>query len=741
MKNEYIQKCKGDGNCLSRALVSTSYFIEYEIIANENQINEFYMKFKNDVYEYYISNSKKYPSITDEELNNFKTKNIWLGEEFVKIFADKYNYTIVIIDVKKGKYTKYGKFDNYLILLYENNHYDAYNNKNITDFDSFKNDFPDFIDKFDNPFNKIKIQESYTSDLKQGISEIDSINSYHSALSSNLNSNLDPNLDPNLISNLDPDQEPKKEYLNSITILDISKININEKNILYMPPQSGKRDYIIQYAIECLKQDISCIIITDTFNEHKHLLEDTLKNIFGDKFKDFIVCDNIDIDITRPRIYLTIMHIKYLKQLKDITCKYNIIIDEGDKVISSSTNLKPSKKSIYIDILTNKRSLFVTSTPFANLYIDKNSINGNCLIIPKVSEEYINTYTKNFSIKCIAYDIKDNDKIITKKKINYIKLHNIINQGNFHTFVRNNKNYNIYGYLINIHINIEIHEEIKNNLSLFIKKSNHNGYIILVNGKQHTVYYVSKYMETIELSEKSIPQLLLEIQNKWTDNDMYLFEIGKHKIARSVPACRSELSKKPKNCNELLLITNLIYEPSDNENQANIIQANRLAGVYFGQHKLKLTLFTTQRAKDIYDNYSQELDKQIQNMKRFPNLKTIESCISVSKELINSIPFSKAQASDYKLIKHNDEFYPTKESVPISKKVYKNRYINDDTIEDKIIRITRNKWLSVKKIYDSCDWNLNSKTPINSVSSRCNELFEKNILKREKRGGVFVYSN
>jgi hypothetical protein len=418
-----------------------------------------------------------------------------------------------------------------------------------------------------------------------------------------------------------PDAIIINNFVNKIdNVVSNIRINLNKKiSVLYGRVQSGKRDGIFQFAFDCLNAGRNCIIFTNNIRSDAMLMKESLKNILGkDKCSMYVslLLEIKNLDIlekkmkTDRQIVIALFNPTNLQKIQKIAndiYKNNIrtsfIFDEGD--IYKNTQSDAKRNQICDEIVKKYKTVFVTATPKSILF----EISGiKCESVYKIPVPNNYVSTEDLEI----------EEIENNKKFSYIS--QLFKDLTIHTF-KNDKcsNNKIKGVFINTDRTVEEHDKLASECCKKFKKS----YVIVNNGSEIKLHKNGKPLRT---SNSSLPNTLYDIQQEWPSDGSieYLFLIGSAKISRCTPI-RAELKQKPTDCNEMLLITNMIYLPSTDV-ECNMIQQVRLVGIYPELNRPVLKLFTTKDIKNKISRYNPGMDRildnyfQNKNKKNFTNI-------------------------------------------------------------------------------------------------------------------------
>lgn len=570
------------------------------------------------------------------------------------------------------------------------------------------------------------------------------------------------------------DSSDDDELMLDITLIDNFNLNLNRTVLVYGHVQSGKRNWIIQYAINCINVGNHVFMISDNVKDYKKLIYESFVRTFEEDVDDFVLF-NIKEDKLftilnegKPKIILMLNNpydaktmVNIMRRLSESSTniKVNTIFDECDKISTDGSEHTSRRSNLAQHCIKNANgTLLITATPFANIWIkteNGNNILGEDIHLIPQPEDYINYDSTRDGEKILNIKTYDDDafyeKIVTvseidgKKKekiekiVNYDSIKEMVSEFKSHTFrKRKRKGFNekkkctVIGGCFNVSNLKNTHYEIKDNLLEWYP----NAYVIIVNGNYNKVYK----NDTVKESKKSFVGTMYDIQKKWNrKEDKYLFAIGSVKLTRCTPL-RAELKTMPKDCNDMLLITNMVYVCSDSATSDIIVQqAQRLNGRYPRKKTIPpLTLFTTEKVKKIIFNYSVEVEKQFIEIKKKPESNTLEASVALSKNISKDRQFSNVRGKQQKVIKNN-LVYPTMES---AENIIDNNSNNSSkpkeysNIERCIIEVLsrieydddNNLFMKVDEIFELGDFL--EKTTQESVGSRCLELYKRGILKR-----------
>lgn len=554
-------------------------------------------------------------------------------------------------------------------------------------------------------------------------------------------------------------------------------ISLNSNVLIYGHVQSGKRNYIIQYAINCVNIGRHVFMFSDNVLDYKKFINETFINIFDEydcDAEEYIIMNQKDEDFLfslltngGPKIVLMLNNktdattvINIIKRLNATSIMVNSIFDESDKISTDGSKNTSKRSNLAQTIIAESHgSLLITATPFSNMWIKtQNDILGKDLFFIEPNVDYVDYESirdngkrtlrikvKNQDEFCTRNIIEVNGKEKIEKVINYDGIKKFIGEFRSHTFTKKGKvnKYTVIGGFFNISTLKNTHSEIKDNLLMWYP----NAYVVIVNGSVNKVFKNSINYGKPRESRKSFVGTMYEIQKKWKKTDKYLFVIGCAKMTRCVPL-RAELPIKPKNCNEMLLITNMVYICSDTATDDIIVQqGQRLNGWYPDKKTVpSLKLFTTKRVKEILIKYRVEITKQFDAIKKDPNCTTLEGSSELSNEISKDKVFSSARGKMKKVYK-NGKHYPTEESARKivdnnnSSKTKENGKKTNSNVEEGILEVLKrieneNLSMTYSTIHEL--GNFLEKTTPASVSSRCGELCERGILKKE--GNPYRYS-
>ena len=413
--------------------------------------------------------------------------------------------------------------------------------------------------------------------------------------------------------------------------VDYKEIICKKNAIVTAPVQSGKRDFIIKYSKECISRGINVYIILDNYLTNYFLLKESFQkeNIkvcrctktpikkkvlikglpLGSCRLDSLPLGSCRLDSLvperpivnqkqEPKIIVFLMNISCIKKINSLK-PANIIIDEADILTNCtaqrSTALLKSKFNI----------VYLTASP-KSLFFELNDIKCKDVYdLGHDKEQYVSYEAIKMNI--IEYD----------KSNKYIK--SLFDKCTDHTFINPSRPFNkVKGIFINVDRLCSSHLDLAN--SCFQYK----GYVIINNGETIKVYHNGILKKKYKMS---LPSVLYDIQLSWTISDYYLILIGSKKVSRGTPI-RAELPQKPTDCNQMLLITNMIYLPS-RIIETNIIQEIRLQGIYPVKNRPVLNLFTIKRVVDTLKNY--DINSILTTYKQEPEELTITPLKPVSK--------------------------------------------------------------------------------------------------------------
>jgi hypothetical protein len=383
----------------------------------------------------------------------------------------------------------------------------------------------------------------------------------------------------------------------------------NKLSLVYGNVQSGKRKIIIDYAEECLKENIFCTVITNNFTSDLRLLEESFeKRISKDNFSALM---SLTKSKDNKNIILALFNTSKLNYAYKIAIarkhnekiETNFIFDEGDL----SFNTSDSKRNIIVqDIMSSFNTVFITATPKSLFFENIGLICSNIYTIRR---------PKNY----VSVDMLEFHNIGNDKKIIDILCSENLSK---HTFYNKNGSHKIIGTCINVSRKKNDHYNILVDIQQEFKDS-----IILLNNDDSIKIF--KGLTLVETSHKSLPTTLYSLQKKWTSEySEYLFLIGSNKISRSTPI-RAELEKEPTDCKQMLLITNMIYLPNEKITEALMVQQIRLTGLYPHKNRPRLCLYTTTFVKDASLKYNKYIEEFIDASLNNSNKLTVDTVQSV----------------------------------------------------------------------------------------------------------------
>lgn len=450
----------------------------------------------------------------------------------------------------------------------------------------------------------------------------------------------------------EPIIEPVIVKVQNKKTLDINLVELNisvmHKNcVIFGRVQSGKRAYMIQYAIDCFNIGRNCVIITNNITSDLLLMQESFKNIlnsYGKNIDDYVVVlhndknNIIETLKTSRKIILMLFNVQKIKMIKEIVDELyhnkistNFIIDEGD----ISMNSEDAERNKTFDEIKKKyKTASVSATPKSLFFETKNLKGGNIYKIP-VPSNYVSTE----DIKIIT--IEDNK--------DFLYIENLIKDCSEFIFKNNKRNTN---KVIGTFINTDRTKGEHNKLAANLNTKYPNSYVVVNDDKEIKIY---KYGTFLRTSNQSLPATLYDIQNEWDNTCTHLFLIGSVKISRCTPI-RAELPIKPTECNEMLLITNMIYIPSLTAPECNIVQQVRIVGIYPGT-KPELKLFTTEFVKKVISKYNKDMDDIIDNYHNNPKETTNINIKPIPKEEYLLKPYKAHKAK-----RNNNMCYYTNES-------------------------------------------------------------------------------
>lgn len=537
----------------------------------------------------------------------------------------------------------------------------------------------------------------------------------------------------------------------------------NKISVIYGRVQCGKRDHIIQYAVDCIKNNRHCVIITNNITGDVKLMYETLVN-YGLGKHTIILNANTILKETECNIVLALFNttklskiyklssnlkksqIKSQKQTqsqqKTLKPKINFIFDEGD--ISKNT-IGANRCSITNKIIKKFNTVFVSATPKSVFFENNNIMCNNVYKIP-IPEDYIPVEKLNI------IEIENNK--------NYEYLETLLDKCSTHTFIKEYKSNKlnklnqhtictIKGVFFNTDRKVEEHNLFAN----YLHEKYPDSYVVVNNDKDIKITYPNFMSKAPKNSTKSLPSALYEIQQCWKDRKedyVYLFLIGSNKISRCTPI-RAELKKKPIDSRQMLLITNMVYIPSAQINEASLVQQIRLVGIFPGPNKPQLNLFTLPKVKTIAMKYNKEMDNIIENYSKAKKIEDNSDLVD-QKSSRNTCTFIEPiKNSDYikcynihKRYTLDGLSYLTEESFKEKLSETKITDIeydilnkkNSDTYKKIINILLKNRkesldqGLTSRQIYDSEFTDLTGITPYNTISARCSELYKSKILDR-----------
>jgi hypothetical protein len=509
------------------------------------------------------------------------------------------------------------------------------------------------------------------------------------------------------------------------------RININSKlSVVYGRVQSGKRDCIFQFAIDCINGNRNCVIFTNNIRGDAMLMKESLTNILG-KHDSAVHVSMITtgpksvndlfnkMTFNRQIVIALFNHssIKKIKKIADDLHKEHIytsfIFDEGDTYTNGDTVV--SRRVECEKIVKKYKCVFVTATPKSLLFEIDGIKCENVYKIP-IPENYVGYEDLN------VYEINNNKDFsyISQFFDNYNEGPNSPNDPknpkdprdptsppgpllSVHTFKNKKTNTN---KIIGIFINTDRKVKEQKKIATECCEKYPDSFVVVNNGSQIQIYKNGKHDRN---SNKSLPSTLYDIQQEWPSDGVirYLFLIGSEKISRCTPI-RAELPEKPTNCNEMLLITNMFYLPRTLY-ECNLVQQIRLVGIYPNPNnsqdsqRPQLNLYTTKEINNklslynsgidkILDKYYQHSDKTKDNKKDNNKEEDKKLCTNTIIDPIPKQEYVKCYKS-HKAKRDNGLCYLTKES-------YEHAVLNGsvEVITEDVDQIIRKEWKTSNNI-------------------------------------------
>lgn len=572
-------------------------------------------------------------------------------------------------------------------------------------------------------------------------------------------------------------------------------INLESKfSFMYGMVQQGKRNEVIGFAGNCLKNTHSVFIFTDNYVSQLSHMKETICNIVKSIGKEFllkhILLDERDsvnklVDGLTTFNCIVVMNssCNQIKKAIDIInkvkqnphfadLKFASIFDEADVTTISADQTNRGQNARELFDLCDKVG-FCSATPMANFWA---SVSPNILVndvyVITPPPDYINIRDPNFTI-----EIEEDSLFIVKKEQitnNYIEnLANMIVDGKKeesspHIWIQPNTKIEvkIWGCLVTVSETIEVHNLIAEELAEFFSFNT-----IIVTMNESNVEVKSKSTLPIlkgTYADQSLPQVLYEkIQLPLSshtfnekDSDIIILVIAGKMAGRGTPM-RAELPTMPKDVSEIILINRQIFFTSNSATHDKITQMGlRMQGRYpcvDPRNKPTISLVTSQKIRDSLFLHMDTVDEQISKFEREqdPRLTIKEACEKLSQPFVQGVrPYSYARIKvdpRKKYIANNGEHYPTVESRDKVNMLVgtgtgasaRNTGIDEDTLGSIILNILSNtrNWMSVLEIYNYYkDWNLETKTPLNTISTTTNRLVTKRYIVRKKNANnIYIY--
>jgi hypothetical protein len=418
-------------------------------------------------------------------------------------------------------------------------------------------------------------------------------------------------------------------------------IRIDKNTLCIGDVQGGKTKYISIYCLECIKKGFGVVVIVDNYRDDKTRTESRIYNYL--KLNGFSN-SMTDIEDFKPGCVTVVLNMKKsLARIYDklTTIKHNcvrIVIDEADIIsnIDISNRSKIIKKMLETIICS-----YVTATP-KSIEETFDLANGDVIRLP-TNPDYLGFGDFNkveLEALNLKAETKNFDKILEVVKRVYKKCSS-------HIFIKNEKEYKVKGLFVNAVRRIDDQRDLGKKIAEEYK----NSCVIVYCGD-----YLSIIRDGVEKkSNQSLNDELYTIQKSWRKTDCKLFIIAHDKMARG-KSLRPEMPSLPKDCTEMMLITNFLYMNLADTEYGKIQAGLRLCGIYPGT-KPKLNFFSDVKTLVEIEKILLENTVQIDHYMDHPEEITKESAIPTTRRK-KSYP-----AQYYKIRSDKKVYYPNAESL------------------------------------------------------------------------------
>lgn len=528
--------------------------------------------------------------------------------------------------------------------------------------------------------------------------------------------------------------------------IEMFKKNNNSGNYLTIGAvQLGKSSYILYKALYLIANKIDVIIVTNC----------SLKYQFYERFKVLginnkliqVVWNNRSIykiisKNKSPTIYVIGSHYinikkfnnEYNKIKSNRPGKYFVMIDEGDlyNEFSSSTKDKINKITTEISLLKGSplcsASEIITATPYSYTYVkDKFPIIAKNVSWIPPSDDYVSYNHHLFQITEVEDLYKMDNKEQIKEELNLIIEDARKQLTNDYVRMYVNITENVHKGIIHQDMICDIIREINRNCSIIT--ANDSKYFYYGSGKKTEYNSISECFNCHANSTLNSTTVTVD-----TKKELFIVsckQTGRGHSLRNV----AKLSYSTKN---IIYANSAVFCCSEGSSTDSIIQqALRIGGRFPDYDKdFKLLLYTTEHVITTLDEQFKQDIINYNNFKNNPD-KLLTELVEPTNEKLNKV-VSNTRGKHFQK-KINNKYYQTSDTYDVAKSSLK---VNINAIEGpvcqnilRILKFPENiDGITAEDIYISDDtWAMTTKTPVDSIRSRCLTLYKAGLINRTDR--------
>jgi hypothetical protein len=534
---------------------------------------------------------------------------------------------------------------------------------------------------------------------------------------------------------------------------DFKNMNLRGHALAIGAVQLGKSSYILYKALYLAVHKINVIIVTNCSLKNQYLERATVIGC-PELFKTIWKNKNIPNLLRRARddigerlgsIFVIGAHYININALHNAIAEFRAdenfftMIDEGD-LYNSPLDMLDRMNKVTKEISRIKDSQYcigsevVTATPYSLTYIrDKYPLTTTHVHwIPKTAD-YISYGHERFEVR----EIDDIHLMDSKKEIRET-LEACIKDAR--------ENVNVVRMYINVTENV--HEGIINHdvICKILKRINPEAFILTANDSTYILRYKCKETKKQKKIEcKSISDALMAYA-PFADKELFIVSCKQTGRGHSIRT----VSNLGYSTSDIIYANCEVFCCSEGSTTDSVVQQSlRIGGRFPGydsDDSFKLILYTTPFVINILDKQLEEDEINYKAFKNNPD-KQITELIRPTEDKVHKVVSRTRGLYFQKKLK--DQYYHTVDSFEKAIE-YLDNYQQSESLGDvalKILEILQvdngeegPRKLTAEEIYRSgSDWNMTTKTPVDSIRSRCLKLYETGHVKRTTGAVPYKY--